>query len=139
MTHTDQIELVSLECSGLTLAHPADDLRGQTVVDPHRHRVGKVDDLIIDREERRPRLLVVTSGGILGLGTTMRLIPVDAVVRVDEQVHIEAPHTQVHLARSDAEVDPTRAYREMCASYGYSPFWGPGYIYPYFLGRTGGP
>jgi sporulation protein YlmC with PRC-barrel domain len=138
VTDTDQIALVSLAESGQSLAHPADDVRGLTVVDPHRHRVGKVDDLIIDEAERRPRLLVVTSGGLLGLGLTSRLIPVDAVTRVDEQVHIEPPHTQVHEAESDPDLDHLPAYHQMCASYGYEPFWGSGYIPPYLLGRPGG-
>ena len=138
MTDTDQIGLVSLEQSDLTLAHPLDDLRGFTVVDRHHHRVGRVDDLIIDEQERRPRLLVVTSGGLLGLGLTKRLIPVDAVTRVDAQVHIEALHTQVHEAESDPALDPAPAYHEICAHYGYRPFWGPGYVHPYLLGRPGG-
>lgn len=139
MTHTKQIGLVSLEDSDLTLADPADDLRGMTVVDPHKHRVGTVDDLIIDDDERRVRLLVVSSGGILGLGLSTRLVPVDAVTRIDEQVHIAAAHTQVHDARSDDVGDRTLAYRDMCAAYGYPPFWGPDYVHPYFLGRSGGP
>lgn len=138
MTETNQIALVSLEDSGLVLAQPADDVRGLTVVDPHDHRVGKVDDLIIDVAERRARLLVVTSGGLLGLGLTKRLIPVDAVTRVDDQVHIEALHTQVHSAESDAAHDPTPAYHEMCTHYGYGPFWAPGYVHPYLLGRPRG-
>jgi sporulation protein YlmC with PRC-barrel domain len=138
VTDTDQIGLVSLRESGLALAHPADDLRGLTVVDRHRHRVGKVDDLIVDEQERRPRLLVVISGGLLGLGITRRLIPVDAVTLVDEQVHIEALHTHVHGAESDPALDPAPAYDQMCAHYGYGPFWGPGYVNPYLLGRPGG-
>jgi sporulation protein YlmC with PRC-barrel domain len=135
---TYQIDLVSLTASGLPLAQPADDLRGLTVVDPNGHRVGEVDDLIIDEEEHRVRLLVVSSGGLLGLGLTKRLIPVDAVTRVDEQVHIEALHTQVHDAESDPDLEPTPAYQAMCTHYGYGPFWRPGYVHPYLLGRRGG-
>jgi sporulation protein YlmC with PRC-barrel domain len=137
LTDINQIGLVSLEESGLSVEQPADDLRGLTVVDPHHHRVGTVDDLIIDEHERRARLLVVTSGGLLGLGLTKRLIPVDAVTRVDEQVHIEALHTQVHSAESDPTLDLTRAYHEMCTHYGYGPFWGAGYVNPYLLGGPG--
>lgn len=142
MTHAKQTGLVSLDDSRLALAHPADDLRGMTVVDPHHHRVGKVDDLIIDEDDRRARLLVVSSGGLLGLGISTRLIPVDAVSRVDEQVHLAVSHTQVHDARSDDGVDDgvdaTRTYRDICATYGYPPFWASGYVHPYFLGRPEG-
>ena len=54
MAMTTQVGLVSLDDSGLVLAHPADDLRGLRVLDPCHHRVGEVDGLIIDEEERQP-------------------------------------------------------------------------------------
>lgn len=78
------------------LAHSAEDLRGMTVVDRHLHRVGEVDGLIVDEQEHRTPLLLVGSGGILGLARTQRLVPVDAVTRVDHLVHIAPSHEQVH-------------------------------------------
>lgn len=136
MTNVNQAVLVSLDDSDLELAHDADDLRGLTVVDLYQHRIGEVDGLIIDEEERRARLLVVASGGILGLDRTRRLVPVDAVTEVDDQVHIEASNETVHHS---AEYDPgiiaAPAYREVYGHYGYPPFWRPGYVNPYFLRR----
>jgi sporulation protein YlmC with PRC-barrel domain len=128
--------MVHLEDSGLELAHPPDDVRGLTVVDPNGHRVGEVDELIIDEEERRVRLLVVASGGILGLGRTRRLVPVDAVTWVDDVVLVEASHERVHCC---SEYHPGRApsprFEEVYAHFSYLPFWGPSYAHPYFLRR----
>jgi sporulation protein YlmC with PRC-barrel domain len=138
VTHADQITLVSLRDSNLALADPADDLRGMTVVDPHQHRVGTVEDLVVDDDERRVRMLVVVSGGILGLGVSTRLVPVDAVIKVDDRVHLAVSHTQVHDATYDDAVDATRGYRDICATYGYPPFWASGDVHPYFLGRPQG-
>ena len=53
------------------------------------HRLGDVEDLVVDDQHRRARLLVVISGGILGLGATQRLVPVEAVTKVDDRVHVE--------------------------------------------------
>ena len=131
--------LVRLDDSELLLAEPAEDLRGLTVVDPHQHRVGEVRGLFIDEDERRTRLLVVTSGGLMGLSVTERLIPIDAVSRVDDKVHLATPHQQVHHARTDPALGPTPAYEEMCTRYGYSPFWTPGYVHPSFSGALGAP
>ena len=49
LTHT----LVRLDDVGLTLADPADDLRGRTVMDLNGDEVGKVDGLLIDEDEQR--------------------------------------------------------------------------------------
>ena len=136
MSATCQTSMIRLEDSDLRLGQPLDDVRGMTVVDPHFHRVGDVDDLIVDGEQRRARLLVVASGGILGLVRTRRLVPVDAVTRVDDRVHIELSHEQVHRC---VEFDPAPAtlvtHDEVYSHYGYLPFWGPDYAPPYFLRR----
>jgi sporulation protein YlmC with PRC-barrel domain len=127
MTGTNQIGVVSIDTSDLKLAHPADDLRGLTVVDPYGHRVGQVDGLIIDEGDRRARLLVVASGGILGLRRSRRLVPVDAVTQVDDEVHIEANHEHVHhSAEYDPELMPQPAYDEVYEHYGYPRLRGPG-------------
>lgn len=133
MRTTNEISMLSIGATGLDLADPADDLRGMTVVDRHHHRVGQVDDLIIDDQERRLRLLVVASGGLVGLGRSQRLVPVDAVVRVAEQVHLDVSHEQIHVTPSDPELGPAATYRQLCSSYGYLPFWQHGYVHPYLL------
>jgi sporulation protein YlmC with PRC-barrel domain len=66
----------------------ADDVRGMVVVDANRHRLGEVEDLVVD-DEGRVRLLSVVSGGVLGLDTRTRAIPIEAVTRVDDRVHVD--------------------------------------------------
>lgn len=136
MTATKAVCLVDLEGSGLQLAHASDDVRGLTVVDPHGHRVGEVDGLVIDEEERRVRLLVVASGGILGLGRTNRMVPVDAVSWVDDVVVVETSHERIHEGNG-YETDRVQSprYDEVYAHFGYLPFWGPTYVDPYFIRR----
>ena len=75
----EQLGLVSLRESGHELADPHDDVRSLAVLDADGHRMGGVEDLVIDETHRRARLLFVTPGGVLGLGKSRRLIPVDLV------------------------------------------------------------
>jgi len=63
-----------------------DDIRRRTVFDEHGNDLGDVDDLIIDPQQRRLRFLVVTTGGFLGFGGKMMLIPVEAITRVTNKV-----------------------------------------------------
>ncbi|MBF4764403.1 PRC-barrel domain-containing protein [Nocardioides islandensis] len=148
MTQTHEIGLVYLAASDLELAHAADDVRGLPVVTHVGHRLGEVEDLVIDPVERRARLLSVVSGGILGLGVTERLVPVEAITRVDDRVHVDRGHPAGDgegRHRADppglAEegyrpelVDPP-PFAEVYERYGVMPFWTAGYVAPYFLRR----
>jgi sporulation protein YlmC with PRC-barrel domain len=131
-----QIGMVALGDSDLVLANEDDDVRGMRVLDPNGLRVGEVDEIVVDEEECRARFLVVTSGGIMGLGEDKRLVPVEAVEGVSEEVHLHQSHDNV---RQGAEYDPVLAdppdYSEVYAHYGYTPFWYPGYTAPYFFDR----
>jgi len=138
---------VPLTQSDLALADPQDDVRGLTVLDPDGHRVGEVHDLVVDEGHRRARFLVVTSGGVLGLGRARRFVPVDLVTRVDqEHVYVARDHRDVHDdptsgggADDAAEYDPqliaAELYADVYAYYGFTPFWGMDYVTPYFHRR----
>lgn len=79
------VGLVRLGDSDFVLEAPEQDIRGNEVYDPQRHRIGGVDDLYIDREKREVRFLEVSDGGflgILGIGAKRFLVPVEAVTEV---------------------------------------------------------
>jgi len=113
---------------------PNADIRGRKVLDKNGDEVGKVDDLMIDNREHKVRLLEVESGGFLGLGETKVLIPVDAITRIDDHVHID--HTREHVARApryDPDLVQDQQYLgSVYGHYGYGPFWGMGYSYPMY-------
>jgi osmotically-inducible protein OsmY/sporulation protein YlmC with PRC-barrel domain len=62
------------------------DIRGRRIADQDRNEIGKINDLLIDPRERRVRFLQVTSGGVLGIGGTMLLVPVEAITRIDREM-----------------------------------------------------
>ena len=131
-----QIGMVTLGDSDLVLANEDDDVRGLSVLDPNGHRIGDVDEIVVDEEERRARLLVVTSGGILGLGQEKRLVPVEAVGRVGDVVRLNYTHEDV---LDGTEYDPALTdapdYADVYSYYGYTPFWHVGYTKHYFHHR----
>jgi sporulation protein YlmC with PRC-barrel domain len=142
-----QARLVRLSDTELTVADPAEDVRGRTVVDKDGEEVGEVDDLLVDDREHHVRFLRVSSGGFLGLGATKLLIPVEAITRIsDTAVYVD--QTRQHMAGAPP-YDPDLVhedvaegayagagyYSDLYRYYGYPPYWAPGYVpppYPYY-------
>jgi sporulation protein YlmC with PRC-barrel domain len=97
MTHPTHagIGLIRLGDSDFVPANPEDDLRGKGVRDAEGQRLGRVEDLYIDRREREVRFLEVGAGGFLGIAEKRFLVPVEAVIQVAEDwVTIEPNRTE---------------------------------------------
>ena len=131
--------LVKLGDTDLTVLSPADDIRGRAVEDRDGKKIGTVEGLMIDRDERKVRYLQVEAGGFLGLGERHFLIPVDAVARVDAaDVRVNEMRERVVGAPGyDPELGPAPTYwDDLGGYYGYMPYWGLGYggypLYPYY-------
>lgn len=135
----DKDLMVKLSDSNLTLSDPKMDIRGSAVVDRHGDDIGHVNDLFIDTDENKVRLMEVGAGGFLGLGERHFLVPVDAITRVEQgKIHINQardhvvaspaydPNVTPEQRRSSAFWEPYYGY------YGMGPYWGAGYSYPGF-------
>ncbi|WP_368680593.1 PRC-barrel domain-containing protein (plasmid) [Rhodococcus opacus] len=130
----NQRTLIDLDDAAMMLEHPSEDIRGRRVYDREGRELGAIDGLIIDEAESKVRFLRIGSGGFLGFGKTKRLVPVDAITRIeDDAVHLD--RTREHVAGSDPydpEVVPVADfYQRLYEHYGYVPYWAPGYVYPY--------
>jgi sporulation protein YlmC with PRC-barrel domain len=125
--------LLRLEDTDLTVADLAEDVRGRAVMDRNGDEIGEVASLLIDEREEKVRFLELESGGLLGLGSERRLVPVDAVVRVeDDTVYVDQTREHVH---GSPPYDPQLAYddsyyTDVYGHYGHPPYWTPGYLYP---------
>ena len=78
--------LIRLSNTNLQVADPAQDVRGNRVVDKDGKDIGEVDDLILDRVEMKVRFLEVASGDLFGFGSAKSLIPVDAITGLSDEV-----------------------------------------------------
>jgi sporulation protein YlmC with PRC-barrel domain len=90
-------KLQKLQDLDRTVAVAADDIRGRMVKDKDGQDLGRIDGLLVDASAQKVRFMEVATGGILGLGQTKSLIPIEAITRVTaDEVYIS--HTREHVA-----------------------------------------
>jgi sporulation protein YlmC with PRC-barrel domain len=134
MTSNDEnATLYTLGDRGQTIDRSANDIRGREVKDKDGDGIGKVGDLLIDDREDKVRFLLVEHGGFLGFGQTKTLIPVDAITKItDDEVLINQSRDHIAAAPGyDPGLVNDRPYHSSIYNYyGYTPFWGGGYMYP---------
>jgi sporulation protein YlmC with PRC-barrel domain len=128
-----------------TIVRSDEDIRGRMVKDNDGYDLGMIDSLLVDDIEGKVRFMVVASGGVLGIGESKSVIPVDAITRVtSDEVFIS--HTREHVAGAplyDPEVitaDPNylvNVYRH----YGYGGYFreSGGDVYPRPRSRPSDP
>ncbi len=136
MTTDGNTTLRKLSDSDEMIDGSANDVRGRGVKDKDGDTIGKVQDLLIDDAENKVRFLIVNHGGFLGLAETRSFIPVDAITRVTpENVYIDRSREHVATApKYDPDLLDDRAYHsDIYNHYGYGPYWGAGYIYPFVM------
>ena len=132
MSNADKAAIMKMSDAHLTVADPAEDVRGRTMLDRAGDEIGEVDDLLIDEQEAKVRFLQVASGGFLGIGEQHFLVPVDAITSIDAD-HVQIDKTREHVAgapKYQPDLVDDAYYGGIYGYYGYGPYWGPGYVYP---------
>jgi hypothetical protein len=93
--------------------------------------LGRVDDLVIDRDRGRVRFLTVGDGGILGVGRTYRLVPVDVIRGVaSDRVFLNGTKELFEFAPKWRSLEEPSATAETLRYFGTQPFWTQGYEMP---------
>src|SRR5215210_992359 len=115
--------LTKLSETELPLEESWQDMRGLAVYDNRDEQIGSVVDLYVNRKSRRPRFLVVSAGGFLGIGKKQFLIPVEEVSRDmdEERVTVTEPREKVvNSPEFDPDVVPNPdLQRAIHAYYGH--------------------
>ncbi len=109
-----EIGFVKFSDTDFVFENPEQDIRGKDVYDAYGEQIGSVDDLYVDRQERKVRFLEVGAGGFLGLGEKHLLVPVESVTEVGEaRVTIEPRRRKVTGSPpfDTSVVAPTTAYQ----------------------------
>jgi sporulation protein YlmC with PRC-barrel domain len=89
--------LTKLSEMDLPLEEPWQDTRGLDVYDIADEQIGRVEDLYVYRESRLAKYLIVSAGGLLGVGKKHFLIPVEEVSRDvgEDQVRVNQNREKV--------------------------------------------
>ncbi len=135
MTSSDCATLYRVTGAVAGLPNPIDDLRRRTVFGADHTRLGTVSAVLVDESERRPRFVVVGSGGLAGIGRRHRVVPVDRIIGTTvADVFLDVTGRQLADGPAYAPERITdRDYLEGIYSYyDRTPCWAPGYVFPDF-------
>lgn len=126
--------LIGLSGSGQTVADPTQDVRGRPVLDESGAKLGTVEDLLVDTDRRRVRLLRVVRGGVLGWRVTPSYVAADAVIHAGATVLVRTsdgppPTGAGYNPALTPEPGTACVERDHVA---YAPHWVPGYFPPSF-------
>ena len=120
-------DLDPLTSSGLELDDPSRDFRGREIVDGDGNTVGTVVELLIDPGLRVPRLLVLETGGLLGMGKKQYLVPLEAVQEDSGQLRMQRHKDEItnepEYHPADGEEEEELQYVQVYAAYGIRPDW----------------
>ncbi len=113
--HSDMAPLRELRDWQVAEGDP--DIRGWEVVDTEEHKVGQIEDLIIDRRTGEASFAQIGYGGNLGIGEKHTLIPIDEL-RLDPGAKRVISRYPLDSMRSAPE------FREDTRDFGsFSGFW----------------
>ena len=84
-TVTPQTVDVPTDVQTLSAGYRASKIIGSTVVNDTDETVGKIDDLLVSPDGKRP-YVVLSVGGFLGMGSHFLVVPYDTLLFVDKKV-----------------------------------------------------
>lgn len=121
--------LARLSDTEFILEDQTQDIRGLDVYAAGGEKIGTVEHLYVDEEERKVRFLDVGAGGFLGLGEKDFLIPAEAVKEINKD-GVVVDQSREKVAESpplDTSVVPQPPYqRDIYDYYGYPRSGGRG-------------
>src|SRR5665647_1462242 len=113
----------------------ASTIKGEKVINKDGEHLGKIEDLMIDLENRRVVYAILSFGGFLGIGDKHFAIPLEALShRPNERDFILDVSKDVLEKAEGFDKDNIPSNREALASiythYGYKPYWQTGILGP---------
>lgn len=134
MSGSDCAALYRLTGAVAGLPNAADDLRRRTVFGVGHVRLGTVSAALVDEPERRPRFVVVGSGGWPGsAGATARCPSTGSSARRSPTSFSTSPVTSSPTAPPTLRTgSPTGTTSRIYRYYDRTPCWASGYVFPDF-------
>ena len=119
-----QPDLVRFSDSNIRIEERWQDIRDLDVYDINGEQIGTAEDLYLEPEAGVPRFLVVSAGGMLGLGKKHFLVPVEEVSRDVGAERVTLTQDREKVTRSPNfepdEVPKADVQRAIRAYYGHA-------------------
>jgi hypothetical protein len=84
-TISPQTVEVAADIQTLSAGYRASKVIGSNVVNDTDETIGKIDDLLVSPDGKRP-YVVLSVGGFLGMGTRLLVVPYDTLLFVDKKI-----------------------------------------------------
>lgn len=84
-TVTPQTVEVPVDVQTLSAGYRASKVIGSNVVNDTDENIGKIDDLLVSPDGKRP-YVVLSIGGFLGMGTRLLVVPYDTLLFADKKI-----------------------------------------------------
>ena len=106
----------------------ASTIKGEKVINKDGEHLGKIEDLMIDLENRRVVYAILSFGGFLGIGDKHFAIPLEALSHRPNERDFTLDVSKDVLEKAEGfDKDNIPSNRETLASiythYGYKPYW----------------
>jgi sporulation protein YlmC with PRC-barrel domain len=105
-----------------------EDLKGKKVMDANGENIGEVNSMLVDSQSGQVKYIMLTSGGVFGVGGEDYLIPWQALRAGPEQEGFQVSLTSEELknAPKGAEVTSSDQAKKLNEFYGVSSKWEEG-------------
>lgn len=102
-----------------------EDLKGKKVMDANNEEIGEVNSMLVDSKSGQVKYIMLTAGGVLGVGGEDYLIPWQALqTGTDKEgFQVNLSSEEMENAPKGAEVASQDQEKELHEFYGVSPEW----------------
>lgn len=110
LSSNPNLQQVKTEAEVSPRAHAARDFLGREIVDTTGQRLGSLKDLVVDTRSGRIAFAVVSSGGLLGVGETVRAVPFSTL---KQDATTDKARLTASIERSQWDAAPTLTATEV--------------------------
>jgi sporulation protein YlmC with PRC-barrel domain len=89
--HSQTAQIVKVDVAVVAKGFRVSKLTGHEVVNDKNENVGKIDDLVVGRENAHPVFAILQVGGFLGIGSRLVAVPFDSLKIDDNARRVELP------------------------------------------------
>ncbi|MFO7604820.1 MAG: PRC-barrel domain-containing protein [Desulfurivibrionaceae bacterium] len=103
----------------------ADELRGMKVVNQNGEEIGQIEEINADFETGQINYVILSRGGVFGVGEDQIAAPVEAFSFDQEQqrAQLEVDESKLDNVPAQADMDDKSFERQLESHYGVSPAW----------------